>query len=473
LTAARRPKQRWRLAVLAVLAVAAPTTAAELDREQLERFEGRPVTRLELVGHEVTKDFVVERELETGVGQPFCLATLEADLVRLENLNIFASVDVTPEADADGLALELELKEMPPLIPFVSFQYTEENGFSAGPALSASNLLGRDIQLSGRAHFGGTQTYWARLSYPWITGNHISLDFYGAHLVRDDTLRGFEERSDELTPWLGTYLGDHGRLRGAVSLFRMRSDVDDVTLSPDNDDTLVRLGVALGWDSRDSWRSPHRGWQNELEVWRTGGFLGGDGDFWSMNLDIRRFQPGGQRGTVVAASARRAAGHRRRRLAALAPVGHQRPGPPPIPPVSSRRRQHTPRLQPQRARRGALRQEPAHHDARVPLRAASDSTLRHPQVVVQPRCRASGLHGPGSRLGETRAARRGPLSGRGGRRHTPARARSGADTVRDRLQQGGRHRVPLRGSVEAHRAAPPHPLVSRGRGQDERKPGQP
>jgi outer membrane protein assembly factor BamA len=130
----------------------------------------------------------------------------------------------------------------------------------------------------------------------------MSLDFYGAHLVRDDTLRGFEERSDELTPWLGTYLGDHGRLKGAVSLFRMRSDVDDVTLSPDNDDTLVRLGVALGWDSRDSWRSPHRGWQNELEVWRTGGFLGGDGDFWSMNLDIRRFQPGGQRGTVVAAS---------------------------------------------------------------------------------------------------------------------------------------------------------------------------
>jgi outer membrane protein assembly factor BamA len=302
LTAARGPTQRWRLAVLAVLAMGTSATAADLDREELERFEGRPVTRLELVGHEATKDFVVERELRTEVGQPFRLATLEADLVRLENLNIFASVDVISEADTDGLALELELKEMPPVIPFVSFQYTEENGFSVGPALSASNLLGRDIQLAGRAYFGGTQTYWARLSYPWITGNHMSLDFYGAHLVRDDTLRGFEERSDELTPWLGTYLGDHGRLKGTVSLFRMRSDVDGVTLSPDNDDTLVRLGASFGWDSRDSWRSPHRGWQNELEVWRTGGFLGGNGDFWSMNLDIRRFQPGGQRGTVVAAS---------------------------------------------------------------------------------------------------------------------------------------------------------------------------
>ncbi len=292
----------WRLAVLAVLAVAFPAAAASLDREGLERFEGRPVTRLELVGHEVTKDFVVERELRTGVGQPFCLATLEADLIRLENLNIFASVDVTPEADGDGLALELVLKEMPTLIPYVLFQYTEENGFSVGPALSALNLLGRDIQLAGRAYFGGTQTSWARLSYPWVTGNHMSVDVYGAHLVRDDTLRGFEETSDELMPGLGTYLGNHGRLRGRLALLRMRSDVDGITLTPDNDDTLVRLGVAVGWDNRDSWRSPHRGWQNELEVWRTGGFLGGDGDFWSMNLDLRRYQPGGKRRTLVAGS---------------------------------------------------------------------------------------------------------------------------------------------------------------------------
>ena len=55
------------------------STRASKRVAELERFEGRPVTRLELVGHGVTKDFVVERELETGVGQPFCLATLEAE----------------------------------------------------------------------------------------------------------------------------------------------------------------------------------------------------------------------------------------------------------------------------------------------------------------------------------------------------------------------------------------------------------
>jgi len=294
--------QRARRTVLALLLIGLPAEAAKLDRATFEPFEGAMVTRIDLTGHTVTKEYVIERELHTKVGEPFRLETLEDDVVRLENLNIFASIAVEPEDEAAGVGLDFELKEMPSFIPFVSFQYTEENGFSVGPAASALNLLGRDIQFSGRALFGGTTTYWAKFSYPWIAGDHVSVDFYGAHLVRDDELRGFEETSDELSPWIGTYLGPNGRLKGGLSLFRMRSDVDGITLSEDNDDTLVRLGIALGWDTRDSWRVPRHGWQNELEVWRTGGGLGGDGDFWSMNLDIRRFHPTAKRQTLVLAS---------------------------------------------------------------------------------------------------------------------------------------------------------------------------
>jgi outer membrane protein insertion porin family len=71
----------------------------------------------------------------------------------------------------------------------------------------------------------------------------------------------------------------------------MESDTAGITLSPDNEDNLLRLGAAFGWDTRDSWRNPRRGWQNEIELWHTGGFLGGDGDWWSANLDLRRWLP--------------------------------------------------------------------------------------------------------------------------------------------------------------------------------------
>jgi outer membrane protein assembly factor BamA len=55
----------------------------------------------------------------------------------------------------------------------------------------------------------------------------------------------------------------------------------------------------LGMDSRDSKRDPRRGWENEIQVWKTGGWLGGDGDFTTADLDVRRYQPLGRRSTLL------------------------------------------------------------------------------------------------------------------------------------------------------------------------------
>jgi outer membrane protein assembly factor BamA len=95
------------------------------------------------------------------------------------------------------------------------------------------------------------------------------------------------------------FLGEHGRIAGMFSLFVMHSDQPGKTLSPDNTDTLVRVGASVGWDTRDNWNNPRRGWLNELEVWKTGGALGGDGDFWTMNADVRRWLAVGDRQRVL------------------------------------------------------------------------------------------------------------------------------------------------------------------------------
>jgi outer membrane protein assembly factor BamA len=181
--------------------------------------------------------------------------------------------------------------------------FTEENGFSIGVGLSASNVTGRDISLSGRALFGGTNNYNALLRWPWITGNHVEFGFLGAHVERTDEVRGFNEKSEEVLPWVGTWFaGDSGRLKAGPRFFRMRSDVPGITLSPDNEDQLYSLGLSLGWDTRDSWNLPRHGWLNEFLVWKTGGALGGDGDFWTVNFDVRRFQQVSERDTLVLAS---------------------------------------------------------------------------------------------------------------------------------------------------------------------------
>lgn len=286
----------------AILFWVVPASArADLDTARLAPYQGRRVAAIALEGQTVTREFIISRELQTRVGEPLSLATLAADVQRLDNLSVFADIGVRAEPQPDeAVSLVFELREMPAWIPLLGVLYTEENGFSVGPGVSFLNLAGRAISLSARAYFGGTRQYWLRMAWPWIAHDHLSLGWYGARLDRDDTLNGFHEDSNELSPSVGTYLGEHGRLSGMFSLFHLRSDVDGKTLSADNEDVLLRLGASLGWDTRDSWANPRHGWQNELELWRTGGFLGGDGESWSMNLDLRRWVPVAARQRLMA-----------------------------------------------------------------------------------------------------------------------------------------------------------------------------
>lgn len=275
--------------LLIVLSYSASALAQE--RDLFAPYEKIIVTRIEYTGNNVTKDYVITRELHTLVGQPFSWNILQDDLQRLDNLGIFSSIEVVPSDYEGGVGLELRFRELPWLIPYLKFKFTEENGWSIGPTVTSVNMFGRDIYLSGFALFGGTTQFSAKFTWPWITGNHVSLDATGEHLSRANELYTFDEASDEITPWVGMYLGETGRLRGTISYFAIESDRDSVTLSPDKRDDMIRIGAAIGYDRRDAWQNPHEGWELELEVMKTGGFLGGDGDFTTTTVDVRRYQP--------------------------------------------------------------------------------------------------------------------------------------------------------------------------------------
>jgi outer membrane protein insertion porin family len=273
---------------LGLLLLLLPTAVlADIDEAVFRRYEGKPVVGITFTGNKSTRDFVIEREIEIAVGDTFSVDELIDGEQNLENLGIFGSINILVIETPDGVALEYQFREMPPFIPYVAFRYTEENGFSVGPALSSVNLFGRAVAVSGRALFGGTTTFALRLRYPWITGDyHLGLDLTANHLIRDDKLIGFEESSDEITPWIQRYVGEPGRVRGTAGYFHMTADKDGITLSPDRSDHFFRFGAAAGYDTRDSWRDPRHGWENEIELLGTFG----DGNFGTATVDIRRFQ---------------------------------------------------------------------------------------------------------------------------------------------------------------------------------------
>jgi outer membrane protein insertion porin family len=269
----------------------------------LATWKGRIVRRIDYQGRKVTREHVVTREIHTTVGAPLDLRVLDEDLQRLQNLSVFSDIRVDAVADgADGVDLAFVFKESPSYLPLISVIYTEENGFSVGPTVSALNVAGLGLRGSGSAYFGGTTQYWASVDWPWAYGkNHDSVGLALAHRERPDELRGFFENSDEATAKLGRYFGTHGRGSLNVSYLRMRSNEPGITLEPDDEDHLFRLGFSLGIDTRDSWRNPRSGWQNQVQVWRTSAFWG-DGDSWLVDLDLRRWIPTAPRQKLLLSS---------------------------------------------------------------------------------------------------------------------------------------------------------------------------
>ena len=141
----------------------------------IDEFAGLVVTRIEITGRRVTREYVIRRELKTAVGQPLNPALLARDLQRLDNLDIFSSLSVTVREAAGGVVVTLRVRELPFAVPYVSYDVTDEDGWSFGPALKSVNMLGRDLFVGGWALFGGKDTFLLEVIDPWIAGNHLSV----------------------------------------------------------------------------------------------------------------------------------------------------------------------------------------------------------------------------------------------------------------------------------------------------------
>ncbi len=295
-----RVKTALFLLLAASTVLPAPPARADFDIRRLEPYEGFLVTSVGIAGQRITKEYIIRREIRTAPGDAFRVGVATADLIRLENLGIFSSQSIAVTATDSTVALVYEVREMPWIVPYPKIKYTEQDGWSIGAGVASVNLFGRGMYLSGNATVGGLDVFSAIYRWPWITGNHFSIDALLSDYRRYDTLNEFNEHSREITPWFGLYIRDNGRLAGTISWFQMNSDRDGITISPDRRDDYIRLGIKGGFDNRDSWRNPHRGWNNELLFMWNSGSAFDEGSWPLMELDLRRYQPvAGEKNTLV------------------------------------------------------------------------------------------------------------------------------------------------------------------------------
>jgi len=294
---AARPFLFRLLLVFAVLS-SSPLAASEPDPLLFGKVVGE--IRISKLKH--TREDLVRRSLYSKVGEPYREENETIDRERLDRIGAFSDIAFEISERDGGVVLDVMLRETTPWIPLITADITDADGLTLGPGVKAVNLLGRGIYLSASARFGQSTTVELLSESPWLPGGDWAYRFQGRYRDGFDDLREFEETSLEADLLIGRPLENNMGYGIRLGFLSLGSDREGVTLSEDNRDDTPSLGIVIGYDSRDLWSDPHRGWWLQAEVRKNGGILGGDGDWWSLIYDVRRYQPIRPRHTLQLAS---------------------------------------------------------------------------------------------------------------------------------------------------------------------------
>ena len=195
--------------------LAVAPVAATQDQQSLC---GRILKRIEISGLRHTKRELVIRELASKEGDPYLAENAARDPELLDRLGVFSSVKVNPVAEGKGVVLQIDVKEIFPYLPMLSIEITDENGTAVGPGLRSVNLLGRAINMSAAARFGGQTVVELRAQTPLFLGSTMAYE--GAFVYRDrfNEVYEFQEVSTDFEVGFGRRWGETGRF-GAIFNF--------------------------------------------------------------------------------------------------------------------------------------------------------------------------------------------------------------------------------------------------------------
>jgi len=140
------------------------------------------IRRIEIVGNDRTRDYVIRREMRAFPGDVFnreALIRSQSDIFRL---NFFSNVipDIVP-VDDQNVDLEITVEEKSSDRANMSMGYSELDGLIGSVGIDIMNLMGRGQQLSTEYQRGQSYQYVnLGFSEPWLYGrpNSVGVNFY-------------------------------------------------------------------------------------------------------------------------------------------------------------------------------------------------------------------------------------------------------------------------------------------------------
>jgi len=247
------------------------------------------IGRIEITGNTKTRDKVIRREMRLDEGDIFNSKLLRRSYQRINNLDYFESVSITPVPRVEKGLIDLDIKVKEKMTGMLSIGggYSSIDKFIFFGEVTERNLFGMGLRLDLKAEFSSVRTeYRVSLRDPWFLDKPISASFS----IYDESFEypDYDKKARGFSVGFGKELSEY--VRGNIRYNLEEASIGDIaedasSLIKEQEGTKVTSSISPSiWrDTRDSYLDPTRGTRHALYTTIAG--LGGDNYFVKAVID--------------------------------------------------------------------------------------------------------------------------------------------------------------------------------------------
>ncbi|PAW88675.1 MAG: outer membrane protein assembly factor BamA [Pedosphaera sp. Tous-C6FEB] len=294
-----------------VTAVRTPNTeTGNIDvTYQVDEKDKSFVEKIEIKGNVKTKDKVLRRELAISPGETFDMVRVKLSKQRLENLNYFEKVDAQPEPtdvpNRKNLVVNVEEKNtgnmsvgagLSSVESVVGFVEVTQGNFDL---FKPPWFTGGGQKMRLRASYGSRrQDYLLSFTEPWFLDRKLafSVDLYHRNTSFQSTLYDQTQTGMRLgleqALWSDFVRGNVSYTIEDVGIKNVDPGASPELKAEAGSQLVSKIGAGLTYDTRTGGLTPTGGHRVELISELAGGPLGGDADFYRLELRGSQYLPG-------------------------------------------------------------------------------------------------------------------------------------------------------------------------------------
>ena len=253
------------------------------------------VGRINISGNVKTRDKVIRREIRLDEGDVFNASALKRSYDRINNLQFFETVDISPKPKIEEKVVDLDVKvkEKPTGFLSIGGGYSSVDKFIGMADITQGNLFGKGQYIKLRGELGGRSSFY-ELSFrdPWFMDKPLS---FGTSIYRTTRkYTDFDKKSTGLEVSFGKALSEYWG--ASISYNYEKATIENITETASNKikeqegtKTTSSISLSLARDSRDNYLDPSHGSRNAVYLTFAG--LGGTNKFFKALFDSGWYFP--------------------------------------------------------------------------------------------------------------------------------------------------------------------------------------